>query len=293
MDTHHKYTHSEGIRYDTGNVWTLAIAYLHGKTVNAMIDVAMLIELQALKSLNSIEKIQPKMMVDTFNGNPRATIISRYSPTNVSEETDLIAFYNELSSLVHSIPKHNILIIGRDMNAQIGKNISLKFSLHNSSNRNGEHPTDFMLKNRLICLNTKFQKKKSKLWTYTYTNNTKAQIDYIFINKKWNNSVLNCEAYSSFEGVFSDHRIIMAKIQLSLRRNTARTSTTVQYEWFLLNNWDIRDKYALTLRNKFNTLQEKSETHTLNDEYENFVNAHLEAAAECIPTKQTAKSRGP
>ena len=28
----------------------------------------------------------------------------------------------------------------------------------------------------------------------------KAQIDYIFINKKWNNSTLNCEAYSSFEG---------------------------------------------------------------------------------------------
>ena len=38
------------------------------------------------------------MMVATFNGNPSATIISCYSPTNVSEETDLIVFYNELSS---------------------------------------------------------------------------------------------------------------------------------------------------------------------------------------------------
>ena len=36
----------------------------------------------------------------------------------------------------------------------------------------------------------------------------------------------------------------------------------------------------LTLRNKFDALQEKSETHIPNDEYENFVNAHLEAAAE-------------
>ena len=32
-------------------------------------------------------------MVDTFNGNPIVTIIC-YSPTNVSEETDLITFYN-------------------------------------------------------------------------------------------------------------------------------------------------------------------------------------------------------
>ena len=41
--------------------------------------------------------------------------------------------------------------------------------------------------------------------------------------------------------------------------------------WSLLN---IRDKYALALRNKFDALEEKTETHTPNDEYENFVNAH-------------------
>ena len=49
----------------------------------------------------------------------------------------------------------------------------------------------------------------------------------------------------------------------------------------------------LTPRNKFNALQEISEIPTLNDEYENFVNAHLEAAPECIPTKQKAKLRVP
>ena len=55
----------------------------------------------------------------------------------------------------------------------------------------------------------------------------------------------------------------------------------------------IRDKYTLTLRNKFDALQEISETPTPSDEYENFVNVHLEAAVECIPTKQRAKSRIP
>ena len=42
----------------------------------------------------------------------------------------------------------------------------------------------------------------------------------------------------------------------------------------------------------FDALQ-KIETHTPNDEYENFVNANLEAAAERIPTKQKAKPRVP
>ena len=35
------------------------------------------------------------------------------------------------------------------------------------------------------------------------------------------------------------------------------------------------------------------EKGTPNDEYENFVNAHLEAAAKCIPTKPRTKYRGP
>ena len=87
----------------------------------------------------------------------------------------------------------------------------------------------------------------------------------------------------------SDHRIVTAKI----RKNETRTTTTVHYDCFLLNNRDIRDEYALTLRDKFDARQEKTETHTPNDEYENFVNAHLEAAAECIPTKQKTKPRVP
>ena len=69
------------------------------------------------------------------------------------------------------------------------------------------------------------------------------------------------------------------------------TTTTVHYDWSLLNFRDIRDKHTLTLRKKFDALQEISETPTPNDEYENFVHAHFEAAPECIATKQRAKPR--
>ena len=157
----------------------------------------MLIGPRALKTLYSIERIQSRMIAATFNGNPRATIIYCNSPTNVGEETEQVAFYDELSFLVRSIPKHNMLLIGGDMNAQIGKNGNNKCSLHNTSNRNGQYLTDFMIENRLTCLNTNYQKRKGKLWTYIYANNSKAQIDDVFINKKWKNSAMNCEAYPS------------------------------------------------------------------------------------------------
>ena len=291
----HQYTHTEDIKYhETGNGWMLVTVSAWKNSVNASVGgVGMLIGPRVIKTLNSIERIQPRMMAATFNGNPKATIISCYSPTNVSEETKLVTFYEELSSLVHSIPKHNLLVIGGDMNAQIEKNRNNKYSLHNTSNRNGQHLIDFMIENRLTCLNTNFQKKEGKLWTYTYANKSKAQIDYVFINKKWKNSAMNWEAYSSFEGVSSDHRRVTAKIRLSLRKNATRTATTKHYDWALLNNRDIRDKYALELRNRFEALQEKTEKVTSNDEYENFVEAHLEAASKCIPTKPRTKYRVP
>ena len=50
-------------------------------------------------------------------------------------------------------------------------------------------------------------------------------------------------------------------------------------------------KYATTLKNKFDILQELSETLIPNDEYENIVHALTEAAVEGIATKLRAKHR--
>ena len=74
----HRYTHTEDIKYhDSGNGWMLATVSAWKNSVNAAVGgVGMLIGPRALKTLNSIERIQPRMMAATFIGNPRATIIS-------------------------------------------------------------------------------------------------------------------------------------------------------------------------------------------------------------------------
>ena len=164
--------------------------HVQGKTVNAVIDgVGMLLTPHTLKSLHSIEKIQSRIMLATFNGNPNTMIIPCYNPTNASDETDQDTFCSKWSSFVRSVPKRNILIIAGDTNSQIGKNVNSKFSFHNSSKRNEKHLTDFILENRLTYLNTKFQKRKGKLWTKNYAKNTKAETDYILMSKKWTNRV--------------------------------------------------------------------------------------------------------
>ena len=64
------------------------------KIVNAVIGgVGMLLGLCVLKSLKSILKIQPRMIVATLNVNPSTRIIFWYSPTNANDEMDFETFY--------------------------------------------------------------------------------------------------------------------------------------------------------------------------------------------------------
>ena len=86
------------------------------------------------------------------------TIISCYSPTNSSDQDVIDNFYQSLSSVTRQVPKHNFLIIGGDLNAQIGHSSTHKFSYHKSSNRNGLLLEEFIEEHELLCLNKKFQK---------------------------------------------------------------------------------------------------------------------------------------
>ena len=56
--------------HETGNGWSLVTVSAWKNTVNA--PVRMLIGPRALKALNIIEKIQPRMTAATFNGNTQS-----------------------------------------------------------------------------------------------------------------------------------------------------------------------------------------------------------------------------
>ena len=65
----------------------------------------MLLSPHATKSPNSIEKITSRIFVATFHGNPKPTLISCSSPTNIVYEQEVIDLYDDLSCLVRSVPK--------------------------------------------------------------------------------------------------------------------------------------------------------------------------------------------
>ena len=123
----------------------------------------------------------------------------------------------------------------------------------------------------------------------------KAQLDYISVNKKWINSVQNYEAYNSIEGVSSDHRIVSIKVQPSLRANKKKSSIKPPFDWKQLSsNADIRNKFTITLQNRFSQLQnEDNDNINLSNTYINFMNAHKQAAEDCIPLQHKTKRKVP
>ena len=57
-------------------------------------------------------------MIATFNGNPKCTVISTYSATNVTSEDTIQEYYSELTTLIREAPKPNTRLLCGDMNAQ-------------------------------------------------------------------------------------------------------------------------------------------------------------------------------
>ena len=139
----------------------------------------------------------------------------------------------------------------------------------------------------MLCINTRFQKRRGKLWTHTYPNGDRAQLDYMMINKKWINSVQNCEAYHSLEGISTDHRIVSLRIKLSLRANKKKSYTKITYNWeHLINNEDLQNQFSTSLRNRYKILQHEDTNESANNAYQNFVKTHKETAEMPIPQKE-------
>ena len=52
---------------------------------------------------------------------------------------NVVEFYSDLAELIKSIPKHNVVLTGGDMDAKIGQIDSTGSAFHNTTNRNGQH----------------------------------------------------------------------------------------------------------------------------------------------------------
>ena len=285
----HKLIHSEetqtkqldGCTLITSSAWRNASGAANG-------GVGIVVSRTTKSALADVKPFNERIIIAHFNGNPATTVIVHYSPTEGSDSAE--NHYNNLSNAIKSIPKHNVLIVVGDCNAHIGTEDAL-FTFHDDTNTNGKLLLDLVEENNLVITNTSFQKRQGKLWTYlSDMNGSKSQIDYILINKKWKNSVKNVEAYSTFASIGSDHRVVSAKLKLSLRTCKTPPRKTA-FDWNVLRgNSDLQQLYTVKVLNRYEQLCDESESD-ITENYQNFAQANNEAAKALIPPKARSKRK--
>ena len=152
--------------------------------------------------------------------------------------------------------------------------------------RNGTHLFNFVNEFNLVVSNTSFRKPQRKLWTFQYPDSTKAQIDFILVRRKWRNSIRNVEAYSSFSTVGSDHRIVTARVQLSLRAPKRRPNKPRSLNFKALSrDSQLQERYAVEVLNRFNVLVDEHQDLPAQEKYNCLSAACLDAAKEVLPKR--------
>ena len=280
--------------HNVGKGWVFATSSAWKNSANASNGgVGFLLSSRANKSLKNIEKITPRIITATFHGNPALSVVCCYSPTNCSDPKIAEDFYEVLTDVQKAAPKHNVLLTCGDFNAQVKEESVFKRSYNKETNRNGNLLLDLAIENEQIPLNSYFLKKNSKLWTFTYPNQSRTQIDYILINKKWVKSATNCQTYNSFAQIGSDHKVVVANLQLKLRAPKENKVRQKAYNWGLVvNDGEVHDRFSVEVKNRFNALQILSDDGA-NTRFDNIVQACDEAAQKCVPEKPKKKKRVP
>ena len=132
-------------------------------------------------------------------------------------------------------------------------------------------------------------KPKRKLWTHESPNGHKSQIDYMLVRKKWSNSVRDCQAYSTFASVCSDHRVVSATICLSLRSSKRTQSKPIkQVDWQqVISDRSISSKYTLDVKNRFEALS--SPDDPIETTYNKLISSVEEIALDTLPKRNKKK----
>ena len=104
----------------------------------------------------------------------------------------------------------------------------------------------------------------------------------------------DCQAYDPFSTVYSDDKIVVTKLCLSLLANGKTTAKRTSFDWHCFSTGhSVREAHTVEVKNRFEALYELEKKHTVNDLYTTMIKAQMDAAEKCIPKKKRVKKRVP
>ena len=145
-------------------------------------------------------------------------LIYCYAPQSglPAEEKDTL--YERIFSIVASVPKEEMLVLGGDFNGHVGKHSAgfegvLGGSGYGMKNQDGLRILDFCVANKLAITNTFFHKNKSRLITFSSGGNH-TQIDLILFRRAQLRNIKDTKVISSEECI-TQHKLFVCDLVVS------------------------------------------------------------------------------
>ncbi|GFO16672.1 craniofacial development protein 2-like protein [Plakobranchus ocellatus] len=161
------------------------------------------------KAIKGYWALSDRVLLVKIAGKPvDLNIIQVYAPTANSNDEDLDKLYNELDTAKTQCKSQDPLIMMGDFNAKVGtEKVDDIVGKHGLGIRNerGEKLIEWCQTNNIIVGNTWFQQPPRRKWTWKSPGDeTRNQIDYMMISKRYRNALLLAKTYPNAD-CYSDH----------------------------------------------------------------------------------------
>ncbi|XKL64613.1 hypothetical protein PGB90_004699 [Kerria lacca] len=230
--------------------------------------VAILIGKKFSNSIIKTSAISDRIMILHLKGQKQnINVIQAYAPTADKSDEELEEFYSTLQNTVSSLKKEDLNFILGDFNAKVGniktEGVTGSFGLGNRNER-GDNLVEFCKTEEFVVKNTFFKLHPRRLYTWkspqdSPSNIVRNQIDYILVNKRFQNSIIRTTTYPGAD-IGSDSNPVIADVRIKFRKITPKTGAQKRLDTQKLKNPQFKENFREKLEEKVPTIKE-----TLND----------------------------
>ena len=186
---------------------------------------------------------------------------SAYAPQSGRSNKEKLDFRECFSDRVHEIPEEDIVIVGGDFNAHLGRerigfeDVLGKFTI-GDRNADGEELLQLCQQNNLKILNTWFEKQEKHLITYV-SGDSESQIDFILMRKEKESviKVKDCKTFPS-EQCATQHKLLCADFLITDFKRPKRRRGEKKIKVWKLKEKIYHDEYKRKLIEKMDNNKE-------------------------------------
>ena len=257
------------------------VLYWKGKPLDSKqeLGVGFLVNKRLEKNLEEFHGVSERVASVTLKLNERYNlkIIQVYAPTCSHSDEEVENFYEDVQKAIDRKRAHFMVIMG-DFNAKVGKRVEQETSIGNhgigTRNERGQRLIEFAEARSLSIMNTFFEKRLDRKWTWKSPSGVKNEIDFILSNRR---DIVKDVSVINKVNVGTDHRMVRSKIKLGLKIERKKLIRKP-----LPNLENLKNKateFSLNIQNRYSVLsdEENLDIDHINDQFTNIIK---EAALE-------------